>query len=132
VATQLADVPCGQVLWAPDGSALACVDFRNSLLLLSPQTGLVLRSDLKATSRLASLGQLRYSRDGRTIYAIASRQGGPFGIWAVPVAGGPARLVVAFDDPAVVTTGSFSVGRDQLYVTVSEFESDIWVAKLQY
>jgi hypothetical protein len=39
--------------------------------------------------------------------------------------------VVAFDDPTV-TAESFSVGPDRVYLTVSEFESDIWVAKLRW
>ena len=89
------------------------------------------RSDMAAGNRLSRLGELRYSRDGRTIYASALRQDGRQGIWAIPVSGGPARLVVAFDDPAV-TAESFSVGPDRVYLTVSEFESDIWVAKLRW
>ena len=130
-ATQLADVGCYDLDWAPDGSVLACHGRDDKLLLVSPQTGQVVRSDMAAGNRLSRLGELRYSRDGRTIYASALRQDGRQGIWAIPVSGGPARLVVAFDDPAV-TAESFSVGPDRVYLTVSEFESDIWVAKLRW
>jgi hypothetical protein len=40
--------------------------------------------------------------------------------------------VIAFDDPALTSPGYVSVGRDRLYLTVSEYGSDIWVAKLNY
>ncbi len=52
----------------------------------------------------------------------------------MPAAGGPARLVIAFDDPALIASGGglISVGPDRLYLTVSEYESDIWVAKLKW
>ena len=42
------------------------------------------------------------------------------------------HLVIASDDPALAIRGMFSVGPDRLYLTVSENESDIWVAKLRY
>ena len=54
------------------------------------------------------------------------------GVWAIPVRGGEARLVIALDDPAVTAPGYLSLGRDRLYLTVSEYESDIWVATLRY
>ena len=39
--------------------------------------------------------------------------------------------MIADDDPALVDTGFLSVGPDRIYLTVSEHESDIWVAKLE-
>ncbi len=57
-------------------------------------------------------------------------------MWAIPLAGGQARLIVAFDDPAItpVTMGGgvMSVGPSRLYLMVAEYESDIWVATLRY
>jgi len=50
----------------------------------------------------------------------------------MPPAGRAARLVVAFDDPALTSGLSFNVGPDRLYLTVAEYESDIWVATLKY
>ena len=43
-----------------------------------------------------------------------------------------ARLAVAFDDPAVAGSWWLSVGPDRLYLTVSEYDSDIWVATLRW
>ncbi len=57
-------------------------------------------------------------------------------MWAIPLAGGQARLIVAFDDPAItpVTMGGgvMSVGPSRLYLMVAEYESDTWVATLRY
>ena len=46
--------------------------------------------------------------------------------------GGTPRLVIASDDPALAIRGMFSVGPDRLYLTVSQYESDIWVANLHW
>jgi hypothetical protein len=45
---------------------------------------------------------------------------------------GEAHLVVAAGDPALDLFGPLAVGPDRLYITVSEYESDIWVAKLRW
>jgi hypothetical protein len=50
----------------------------------------------------------------------------------MPLYGGAPRLIVAFDDPALVADFGLSVGRDRLYLTVSQYESDIWVANLKW
>jgi len=123
----------GQPDWALNGSALACLDSTMNLLLVSSRDGRVLRSDLLTANRLAwASGIIRLSREGRTVYTAAAHQNGRKGIWAIPLAGGPARLVVAFDDPALFALGFMSVGPDRLYLTVSQYESDIWVAKLRW
>jgi Tol biopolymer transport system component/tRNA A-37 threonylcarbamoyl transferase component Bud32 len=130
-ARQLTAFRCGTYPdWSPDGKALSCAG-SGGLVLFSPQDGRVLRSDLGAASGLSMVAAL-FSRDGKTIYATADHHDGRSGIWAIPVAGGPARLVVAFDDPNIGGTWHFSVGPDRLYLTVAEYESDIWVAKLRY
>jgi len=44
-----------------------------------------------------------------------------------------AALVVATDDPrAVFLKAPFAVTPDRVYLAVSEYESDIWLAKLEY
>ncbi len=137
-ARQLNDVACFEPVWALDGSAIECLDGA-SVVVMSPHDGRVLRRgrSFLASNHLTTLQQnfRRYSHDGKTIFAAAAHEDGRRGIWAIPVAGGPARLVVAFDDPALAVSGYlgfFSVGRDRLYLTVSEYESDIWVANLHW
>ncbi len=132
-AVPLTDFHCMFPDWAPDGSGVLCYAMRD-LVLVSPQGREVWRRNLAATYGLSSIsGIARYSRDGRTIYASGSHRDGRRGVWAIPVAGGAPRLVVAFDDPALAPNrfGALSVGPDRLYLTVAQYESDIWVANLR-
>ncbi len=124
--------------WAPDGSGALITgdpDLPNSTFdFVSPQGRKLWHRDLAAMYGLTlSGGRPRYSPDGRTIYAAAAHRDGRRGVWAIPARGGSPRLVVAFDDPALANPyGFLSVGPDRLYLTVAEYESDIWVAKLSW
>jgi serine/threonine-protein kinase len=132
---QLARIPLQCTDWTPDGAALACYDWRLlplKLALVSARDGRVLRSDLLAASGLAAGGNARFSQDGRSLYAWGIGRDGRQGVWVIPMAGGPARLVVAFDDPTLLGANWLSVGPDRLYLTVSDYESDIWVATLKW
>jgi Tol biopolymer transport system component len=126
---------CNNPRWAPDGSGMLCWT-GDGLALYSREGRILWRRDFEAPNRLTSPsweGYPRaYSRDGRTLYLTATHEDGRSGIWAVPVAGGTPRLVVAFDDPAIPSRGFLSVGRDYLYLTVSQYESNIWVANLHW
>ncbi len=85
-----------------------------------------------ATRELQGLGNLAYSRDGGTVYGIAAHRDGRRGVWAIPVAGGEPRLVVRGGDPNLILPGMLSVGPNALYLTTTEWESDIWVADLRW
>ena len=128
---------CLPLDWAPDGSGFlspigAEGNPEAATLVLVSATGQVSRRALPAASMLR-LDVLRLSRDGQTIYAIGTHRDGRRGVWAIPVAGvGTPRLAVAFDDPALGTLNELSVGPDRLYLTVAEYESDIWVANLHW
>ncbi|MGA2383664.1 MAG: protein kinase [Gemmatimonadales bacterium] len=118
--------------WAPDGSGVLC-NWGHRLWLVSPEKRVLWRRDIAATSHLVGWNLIRYSRDGRMLYTVGTHRDGRTGIWAIPARGGEARLVVAANDPAkVISIGALSIGRDRLYVAVSEYESDIWVAKLRW
>jgi Tol biopolymer transport system component/tRNA A-37 threonylcarbamoyl transferase component Bud32 len=132
-AVRLTDSSCGPPVWAPDGSGVLCYDQGTDLVLVSPQGRTVWRRNIGPFFGQNNAGFLRYSRDGRTIYAIGTPEDGLQGVWAIPVAGGTPRLVIAFDDPALVNTfGLLSVDSDRLYLTVAQYESDIWVANLRW
>jgi hypothetical protein len=134
-AVQLSDFGCGTPVWAPDGGGVLC-DAGRDLVLLSPQGRALWRRSLVPTSGLTGYGMPAYTRDGRTIYLWGEHRDGRRGIWAIPVTGGSLRLVIAWDDPALAppTYGvrRADIGPDRLYLTVAEYESDIWVAKLRY
>ncbi|HYP59626.1 MAG TPA: protein kinase [Thermomicrobiales bacterium] len=72
-----------------------------------------------------------WSPDGKTVYYVSK---GPEGssIRAVPVTGGPARLLVRFDDPnRPHALYGFTTDGRTFYFTVGAHESDIWVAELE-
>jgi dipeptidyl aminopeptidase/acylaminoacyl peptidase len=121
-------------VWAPDGSGLLCRPPGGAYLsLVSPEGREIWRREFFPSSGLVGVRAFRFAPDGRTIYVDATHPDGRVGVWALPLQGGSARLVVASDDPALATSWQgISVGRDRLYLTVSEYESDIWVAKLRW
>jgi len=53
-------------------------------------------------------------------------------MWWIPANGGDATKVVAFDDPSRTVFEGLTVGPEDLYFTISEYESDIWVMDLEW
>ncbi len=54
------------------------------------------------------------------------------GAGSIPADGGDATKVVAFDDPSLAVFGTITVGPENLYLTIAEYESDIYVMDLEY
>ena len=72
-----------------------------------------------------------WSHDGKTVYYVATSPHGS-SIRAVPVTGGPSRLLVRFDDPTRQHTRyGFTTDGRTFYFTIGAHESDIWVAQLE-
>jgi Tol biopolymer transport system component/DNA-binding SARP family transcriptional activator len=132
-ARKLTDLGCSFQAWAHDNLGVICGAPHQTEFALVSRAGTVLwRRDL-AASGLSELGPPTLSPDGTTLYLRAAR-GSDAGIWAWPLAGGRPHLVMAFDDPAFMVQsypGTINATRDRLYLTVGEFESDIWVMDLK-
>jgi Tol biopolymer transport system component len=125
----LADIRCWPLAWAPDGTGVLCGPDDRKISLLSANGQVLWKQEIPFTW----IGDLRYSRDGRMVYFVATHLDGRRGIWAISHGGrGAVRLVVAFDDPALSGTMWLSVGPDRLYLSVAKHESDIWVATLRF
>ncbi len=75
---------------------------------------------------------LEFSPDGSRIYHIATHEDGSEGVWWIPDNGGDATKVVAFDDPSLTVFRNLTVGPENLYLTIAEYESDIWVMDLEW
>jgi Tol biopolymer transport system component len=133
-AVQLTDFPCQSPAWAPDGTGVLCSTPKD-LILVSPVGRLLWRRNLVPASGLNSYRGARFARDGQTIYLEGLHGDGRQGVWAIPVAGGPPRLVVVFDDPILtvpILSAPLTIGSDRLYLTVVQYESDIWVMNLRW
>jgi tricorn protease-like protein len=82
---------------------------------------------------LQSFSRLRFSPDGSRVYVVATHEDGSEGVWWIPADGGDAKKVVAFDDPSLGVAGfQLTVGSEDLYLTIAEHESDIWVMDLDW
>ena len=117
--------------WSPDGGSI--VHCRpDGLWLIAPDGSgarrLVAASDSAGPSPELAL----WSPDGRTIYYKAFDPAGRSSFWAVPAAGGPPRLLIAFDDPRRPSSrAEFATDGDRLYFTVGARQSDVWTMALR-
>jgi Tol biopolymer transport system component/DNA-binding SARP family transcriptional activator len=132
--------PCSMQDWAPDGRAIVSswlCDEGRMLGFRAPDGHTLTGPNVPLPDGLTHLEDcIRYSRDGKTLYVVGLHKDGRRGVWAIPVRrGGVPRLVVAFDDPTLSVPfpeGNLSVGPRELYLTVAEHQSDIWVARLKW
>ena len=130
---RLTDFLCSGLDWAPDGESLVC-RMASELVIVS-KTGEII-SRLDPGMQRGFLAPF-FSSDGSEIYFFGSPTD-EWGIWAMPSTGGDPTRLVAFDDPSVtvLTSGaaprSLTVGPDHFYLTISEYESDIYVMDLEY
>ena len=129
---QLTDLAhCEAVRWVPDGASLTCNVGGGGRARVSMDGEVLVRYD-PSTVGLQSFADFQYSPDGSKIYVTAIHEDGSEGVWWIPADGGNATKVVAFDDPSRTVTGYLSVGPENLYLTIAEYESDIWVMDLEW
>jgi hypothetical protein len=132
-ATQLTDFGCWIQDWAPGGSGVLCASLpAPELVLVSGEGEVLWRYDLVTAGLQVWTWWSpfsHFSRDGSTIYLSGYDEEGLGGIWAIPLHGGEPSLVV--ESTEFMPPFLFSVGPEQLYVTVAEHESDIWVMDVE-
>jgi Tol biopolymer transport system component len=123
---RLTDFTCRFPDWAPDGESLVC-DAGSELVIVSKTGEMVTRFDPQMGS-----SRPRFSPDGSEVYFLVLSGPAP-GVWSFPVTGGEATQLVAFDDPSLsVLDFALTVGPDRFYLTISEYESDIYVMDLEW
>jgi len=118
--------------WSSDGSHIAYVSLRQ-VRLMGPgddgeATSRVIYDGSDTTSGKPKPVAIRWAPDGRTIYMKTFDDEGHAGIWALGLDGGPARLLVRFDEPLrPARRPEFAVDAKRLYFTLAQSESDVWV-----
>ncbi|MCL7927286.1 MAG: serine/threonine-protein kinase [marine benthic group bacterium] len=130
---RLTDFPCSSPDWSPDGSGLVCDGLSAWAIFSVSRTGEV----LARYPMQGGFATPRYSPDGSRIYFWCYSWEGSVGICWIPAGGGEVTKVVTLDDPTKEVVNIFqapplTVGPDNLYVTISEYDSDIWVADLEW
>jgi len=129
---QLTEFRCSDPDWAPDGASLVCDTEEDELARVS-RVGETLSLYDPWTGGQQLLGTFRFSPDGSRIYFVGVHEDGSRGVWWIPATGGDATQVVAFDDPSLAVLVDFlTVGPENLYLTITEYESDIWVMDLEW
>jgi serine/threonine-protein kinase len=123
-------VAAGIGAWAPDGRSIACGCGEGGLVIVPVDGGQARRLPSAFSTRGWDFPQ--WSADGRTVYHVSEDSGRVVAVVAVPVLGGPARVVLRFDDPTRPWHRfGFRVGGGRIFVTLGDRQSDIWVADLR-
>jgi Tol biopolymer transport system component len=134
---QLTDFRCAGLDWNPDGSSLLCFAVAEETGALEGIVQVSLSGEELSRIDLTVAGLTWYdypqfSADGSVIYFVGLHEDGAEGVWSIPTTGGESTQLVAFDDPSLEQTHGFTVGNDRFYLTLSEYESDIWVMDLEW
>jgi TolB protein len=119
---------CVSPTWSHDGESLLCRS-GPEFVIVSTSGDVVHRLDPQM-----NFGTARFSPDGSKVYFFG-QPADEWGIWSMPVTGGEPTKLVAFDDPSLTVrlyVRSLTVGPDHFYLTIAEYESDIWVMDLEW
>jgi Tol biopolymer transport system component len=115
--------------WSPDGSLIAFTA-GGQLRVIAPD-GTGERVVVPSAPDRPEPAYPVWSKDGRFIYYKAYDRDRNSTIWSAPVAGGPARLLVRFDDPSRRSLRrEFATDGVRFYFTVARYESDIWTMEI--
>jgi Tol biopolymer transport system component len=119
----------GAPRWSPDGRSLVFVDSKGiSALTLGDGERLVVDG---AREGLMSWTLARWSADGRAIWFLGTDSSARSGIFEVPGSGGRPRMIVRLDVPTrAVYPSGITVGGGSMYLSLSEYQSDIYAAEL--
>jgi Tol biopolymer transport system component/serine/threonine protein kinase len=117
--------------WAPDGHAIVYCR-RDGVWLISPDGGTRRRLVGIDETTQAAPELAIWSPDSRTIYYKAFDPAGRSSLWSAPAVGGPARLLVRFDDPSRPSSRpEFTTDGKRFFFTVGARQSDIWAMELR-
>jgi Tol biopolymer transport system component len=123
-------IPAGLGAWSPDGRSIACGCGEGGLVIVPVDGGPARR--LPSAFSTAGWAFPQWSADGRTVYHVTEDSGRVVAVIAVPVSGGPARVVARFDDPTRPWHRfGFRVRAGRMFFTLGDRQSDIWVAEVR-
>ena len=112
--------------WSPDGESIAYIDLVKGLSVISP-TGRTLRHLVNVRPPFDPKF-VAWSGDSKTIYYKAGTLRGSF--WSVPASGGSPTQLVQFDDARNFARIEFDLLEKELFFTMTQRESDIWILEL--
>jgi len=116
--------------WSPDGHSLAYIDISKGLAVISPN-GRDLRLLQPVEHNPANVIYLAWAADSQTIYFKAPQSVYRGSLWSIPFAGGSPKHLVEFDDSRSSPRYEFDSDGKELFFTMTERESDIWLLELR-
>jgi TolB protein len=136
---QLTDFECGRPSWAPNGRAFVCNAGYDDSLRVSRMAIVARSGEVEDIYEIdGGFASAAYSPDGSRIFFWRYGLDGSVEMRSIPSGGGAAFSVVVLDDRTKEMPGlligapALTVGPKNLYVTISEYDSDIWVADLEW
>jgi Tol biopolymer transport system component/serine/threonine protein kinase len=117
--------------WSPDGSMIAYVHTGRLQLYSLEESRTRLLFLTEDSTKIPYPLFLDWSADSRAVFfkGFDSKRNASF--WSVPVTGGAPRLLVRFGDPSQRSARSeFTSDGRNLFFTITENESDIWLLEL--
>jgi len=115
-------------VWSPDGKSILYIKTGSLALAIMPvEAGAerVVHTPAPGEGKQRAI----FSPDGATIYTKRHDLDGQASFWAIPVAGGSARMLVRFTDPAHPSNREeFASDGKRLFYSVEERQSNVWVA----
>ena len=118
----------GHPRWSPDGRRVL-YEVANSIRVVSLDGEEQRWLDGVATGLIGTYWP-DWSHDGRGVYFFGGDSVGTQALYAMPAGGGRPHVLVRFDDPTKHVQLAFSVGDGKVYLSVAEYESDVYVMDL--
>ena len=115
--------------WSPDGRLIAYR--RAGSVAVMPISGGPPRVLASQQALGAVPGQVAWSRDGSTVYAMPYRPASGYAIVGIPVGGGQPRMVLAEDSTHHFGRYTMEADGQRVFFTLAAWESDVWVMELK-
>jgi len=115
--------------WSPDGKLVGYVREDDVAVIATDGGAPRVLADQRQLGGVALM--VTWGGDGATVYASVRQSTGLFRFWAIPVAGGPPRLLLSEDAAHRLGNSQFSTDGKRLFFTLAAWEADVWVMELK-
>jgi Tol biopolymer transport system component len=115
--------------WSPDGKLVAYVREGEVAVIATEGGSPRVLADQRQLGGVALM--VTWGGDAATVYASARQSTGLFRFWAIPVAGGAPRLLLAEDVAHRLGNFQFTTDGKRLFFTLAAWESDVSVMELK-